>query len=368
MTHELKIDKEFAARIPPLSGEKKGDGVEETNTAIEKLSAAKKFVMAAQKMAEIEPRKGAKMLRDGAAMAEAAKRIAKSVGLSLEVQNEAAGYSISAQRALGQLIPNVCSKGGDRKSNARGERLKLTDLGIEHNQSSRCQLLASLPEREIEEYKAECAEKNSEVTTGALVTKARRQRKEEGREEKRTQNAEKVAATTSVETLESVFSTIVIDPPWDWGDEGDCDQHGRARPTYKTMSIEELLDLPVGKLAEENAHLYLWITNRSLPKGFALLERWGFRYITCLTWCKPSFGMGNYFRGQTEQVLFGVRGSMPMKRHDVGTWFSAERGKGGHSSKPLSFLELVESCSHGPYLEMFSRSKRNGWTAWGADA
>jgi N6-adenosine-specific RNA methylase IME4 len=70
-------------------------------------------------------------------------------------------------------------------------------------------------------------------------------------------------------------------------------------------------------LADENCHLYLWITNRSLPKGFELIEAWGFRYIPCLTWVKPSIGMGNYFRGSTEQVLFAIKGNMPLKRHDM---------------------------------------------------
>ena len=131
------------------------------------------------------------------------------------------------------------------------------------------------------------------------------------------------------------------------------------------MSIAQLADLPVGELADVDCHLYMWVTNRSLPKGFGLLERWGFRYITALTWVKPSFGMGNYFRGQTEHVLFGVRGSQMLRRRDVGTYFAADRGAGGHSSKPGAFYALVESCSPGPYLEMFSRSARANWTHWG---
>jgi N6-adenosine-specific RNA methylase IME4 len=75
--------------------------------------------------------------------------------------------------------------------------------------------------------------------------------------------------------------------------------------------------------------------------------------------------MGNYFRGQTEQILFAVKGSQPLKRKDVGTLFTAPRGPNGHSSKPVEFYDLVESCSPGPFLEMFSRSKRDGWVAWG---
>ena len=136
---------------------------------------------------------------------------------------------------------------------------------------------------------------------------------------------------------------------------------GRAKPDYSTISFEDLKKLPIDNLTKKDAHIYLWITNRSLPKGFELLESWGFRYIVCLTWCKPSFGMGNYFRGSTEQILFGVKGSLPLKRKDVGTWFMAPRGKGGHSSKPEEFYKLVESCSPGLYLDYFGRDKRDGW-------
>jgi N6-adenosine-specific RNA methylase IME4 len=97
------------------------------------------------------------------------------------------------------------------------------------------------------------------------------------------------------------------------------------------------------------------------------MDSWDFRYITCLTWCKPSIGMGNYFRGSTEHVLFGVRGSLALLRHDVGTWFQADRGA-QHSSKPGEFCEFVESCSPGPWLEIFSRTRRRGWVSWGAEA
>lgn len=102
-----------------------------------------------------------------------------------------------------------------------------------------------------------------------------RELKERKREERREENRAAIATTAPMTAVMGKFSTIVIDPPWDWGDEGDQDQLGRARPTYGTMSFEELLHLPVGDYADVDSHLYLWITNRSLPKGFALMERWG---------------------------------------------------------------------------------------------
>lgn len=209
------------------------------------------------------------------------------------------------------------------------------------------------------------------IATGKAndVETAKRHIKEASREQKRDENRQLISeAKTIEEALKTAkFPTIVIDPPWDWGDEGDIDQLGRAKPTYGTMTIDQLLDLPVGNYADENSHIYLWITNRSLPKGFQLLEKWGFRYVTCVTWKKPYFGMGNYFRGQTEHLLFGVKGSQLLKRKDVGTIFEAPRGPNGHSSKPVASYELIESCSPGPYLELFARSNRQDWTSWGAE-
>ena len=167
--------------------------------------------------------------------------------------------------------------------------------------------------------------------------------------------------------IDGLFQTIVIDPPWDWGNEDDNNLFGRAKPDYATMPFEDILKSPVNRLADENCHLYLWITNRSLPKGLELIKAWGFRYITCITGVKPSIGLGNYFRGSTEQILFAIKGSLPLKRHDAGTHFEAPRGE-KHSEKPNEIYDLIESCSFGPYIELFSRHNRDDWKMWGADA
>lgn len=202
------------------------------------------------------------------------------------------------------------------------------------------------------------------------LVQAKRQVKESHREARRQENAVKAEAAPDLKQAGVRFATILLDPPWDWGDEDEGvggGQFGRAKPTYATVPIDKMHALPVPDLADKDCHIYMWITNRSLPKGFALLESWGFRYITCITWVKPSFGMGNYFRGQTEHILFGVKGSQELKRRDVGTVFHAARGPNGHSSKPEMVYDLIESCSPGPYLEMFARQSRSGWYSWGAE-
>lgn len=208
------------------------------------------------------------------------------------------------------------------------------------------------------------AVRSGELSINQAYQQVRRSEREARREEVRHENTEKVKELSSPLEAQGLFQTIVIDPAWDWGDEGDVNQFGRARPDYHTMPLEEIAELPIARIADENCHLYLWVTNRSLPKAFQLMDKWCFRYITCLTWVKPSIGMGNYFRGQTEQVLFGVKGSQGLKRHDVGTYFEAPRGY-RHSEKPDRFYEIVESCSYAPYIDIFGRKEREGWAVWG---
>lgn len=208
-----------------------------------------------------------------------------------------------------------------------------------------------------------------DVTSGLkLIRDERRAQKDKERAKIRRAAAKAIKKAKTIEEAlgAAKFSTVCIDPPWDWKDEGDNSQFGRGNTTYGAMSHEQLLEFPVGQYGADNSHIYLWITNRSLPKGFSLLEAWDYRYVTCLTWCKPSIGMGNYYRGSTEHILFGVRGSLPLNRKDVGTWFAAPRGK-EHSEKPDDFYGLVESCSPGPYLDVFSRRERKGWVCWGGE-
>ena len=287
----------------------------------------------------------------------------------LDTQNKIAEYRLWTQRRAGELLaPQRENSLANLRQNAPTSQPtssalppKLAEIGISADESSQWQRIAAIPEAVLQEHVADTKAAKRELTTvGAL-----RLAKELVRQTTREDNAAMVLATEPP-PLQASYQTIVLDPPWDWGDEGDNDQLGRATPTYATMPLDKVAALPVGALAAVNCHLYLWITNRSLPKGFGLIEAWGFRYITCLTWIKPSFGMGNYFRGSTEQVLFAVKGSLPLLRHDAPTHFQAPR-PGRHSGKPVEFYRLVESCSPGPWLEMFARQERPGWVVWGAE-
>src|SRR5258708_31617474 len=105
------------------------------------------------------------------------------------------------------------------------------------------------------------------------------------------------------------------------------------------------------------------VTNKSLPKGFILLERWGFRYAACMTWCKPTMTSGNYFCFSSDHILFATRGSLELARRDVGTWFDWP-ARAMDREKPDQFYDLVKTCSPGPYAVLFSRKPRDGWFCW----
>jgi N6-adenosine-specific RNA methylase IME4 len=178
---------------------------------------------------------------------------------------------------------------------------------------------------------------------------------------KRTTAADKPPVSHNGHTPTATYPTIVIDPPWRYD---NIATRGAAEDHYPTMSLVELAALHIP--AADNAHLYLWTTNGFLRQAFDLIDAWQFTYKTCLTWTKPQIGMGNYFRNNTEHVLFAVRGRQPTLRNDCPTWFQADRTR--HSAKPESFYDIVETSSPGPWLEMFARRRRFGWATWGNEA
>lgn len=173
------------------------------------------------------------------------------------------------------------------------------------------------------------------------------------------------------------FKTVLADPPWRF-----VNRTGKMAPEHKrlnrygTMTTEEICQLPVSEVVDRTAHLYLWTPNALLPDALRVMQAWGFEYKTNIIWHKvrkdggsDGRGVGFYFRNVTEIVLFGVRGPSPRTlaagRRQVN--FIASR-KREHSRKPDEQYELIESCSPGPYLEMFARGTRKKWTYWGNQA
>ena len=169
------------------------------------------------------------------------------------------------------------------------------------------------------------------------------------------------------------FSTILADPPWQFQNRtGKIAPEHRRLLRYPTMELQEIIDLPVGKLAAARSHLYLWVPNALLMEGLQVMKAWGFTYKSNIVWFKvrkdggpDGRGVGFYFRNVTELILFGVRGSMrTLKPGRTQVNMLATR-KREHSRKPDEIYDIIESCSPGPYLELFARFRRDGWAQWG---
>lgn len=167
------------------------------------------------------------------------------------------------------------------------------------------------------------------------------------------------------------YRTILIDPPWPQDKVGRFARHSApAELPYETMDMDGIRKLPVGDMADEGCHLWLWTTNQFLHEGFHLLELWGFRYLAPVTWVKPS-GLGAWFVHRTQTCLMGYR---PPCR------FEGERYKPTvivaglprrHSEKPEEAYRLIEAVSSPPRVELFARAWhplfpiREGWDVWG---
>ena len=170
--------------------------------------------------------------------------------------------------------------------------------------------------------------------------------------------------------------TVLADPPWQFQNRtGKVAPEHKRLNRYGTLSLQDIKDIPVASACAVNAHLYLWVPNALLPEGIATMEAWGFRYKSNIVWHKirkdggpDGRGVGFYFRNTTELLLFGVRGSMRTLdpgRRQVNIIKTRKRE---HSRKPDEQYELIESCSPGPYLELFARGSRQGWLTWGNQA
>lgn len=174
------------------------------------------------------------------------------------------------------------------------------------------------------------------------------------------------------------FKTILADPPWQFQNKtGKIAPEHKRLARYSTLGLEEIKALPVAAAAAaDSAHLYLWVPNALLPEGLAVMAAWGFRYKSNIVWQKirkdggpDGRGVGFYFRNVTELLLFGVRGknvrTLQPGRTQVNTIATRKRE---HSRKPDEQYPLITSCSPGPYLEMFARGNRPGWSIWGDQA
>lgn len=161
------------------------------------------------------------------------------------------------------------------------------------------------------------------------------------------------------------FRVIVADPPWQYDKRSEDPTHRGANP-YPSMSTDEICAMRIEELAHDDAILWLWTTNAFMRDAFRVLDSWGFRERTILTWVKDRMGTGDWLRGKTEHCVLAVRGRPVVTLSNQTTVLTAPLRE--HSRKPDEFFALVESLCAGSKLELFAREPRDGWSSWGAES
>ena len=262
----------------------------------------------------------------------------------------------SEKVAIARAIrPILAKQAAERKKHGRrsppGEKGRTRDkvgklLGVSSNTLRNAEKVVEAAEENPEKY-------------GALVEHMDDAGRVDGayRRLKQLRDAERIQA---LPVVEGKYRTIVIDPAWSYG----VNVGGNSKPTYNTMTWDEIAALPVADWADEECHLYLWATNVFLPRVGELIDGWGFQRKTVLTWHKTNgHGAGKYFENVTEHVVFATRGKVGTRVQSTPTFFEAPRGR--HSEKPDIFYDIVERASFPPYIDVFGRRERSGWTVWG---
>ena len=170
------------------------------------------------------------------------------------------------------------------------------------------------------------------------------------------------------------YKIIYADPPWNYKDKRDKHPRlcGGASVHYSTMSMEELMDLPVKSIADDNCYLFMWATFPNLPRAFELMDAWGFQYKTLgKSWIKtnkvnkkPFFGIGYYMKSNCEVCLMGLKGKPFKESNRISSVCISERRE--HSEKPDEVRDdIVKFCGDVPRIELFARKRFTGWDSWG---
>lgn len=292
-----------------------------------------------------------KEIRD---QAEAARHYVKAAKMTTAMANRCAEIRIRAERKAGEMLRSKIRDPLQGRPEKGSHVATLSNFHISKTQSSRWQRIAAIPEETIEQYFAEPENEEREVTAVGLAQFAARKNKPDTVDE-------------PIPPRDGKYRCIVIDPPWDIKkiERAERPNQGVALD-YPTMSLEEIADeslVPVRTHADDDCHLYLWVTHKYLPAGLELMEAWGFRYQCLMTWRK-NVGMTPFsWMYDTEHVIFGRKGNLPLTQ--LGLRLSFDSPVQGHSVKPEVFYERVRAASPGPRIDMFARTQRDGFEVWG---
>lgn len=283
------------------------------------------------------------------------KILANFLGAAKELSNEYVELAGITENELNQIRHTVISR-SDRKPTVKmlaakglSTRQIAEITGWDH--STIANDIRSI--RGVEKSTKTVEKSTASSTTGSFETKARR--------------AEIAAAAEENGTTPEPaykYRIVYADPPWSYGNT-QPDYQTEQRDHYPVMDLQAICDLPVAEWVEDNAVLFLWATSPILEEAFDVVTAWGFEYKASFVWDKVRHNMGHYNSVRHEFLLVCARGScQPDKQQLFDSVQTIERGK--HSQKPVEFYDIIETLyTHGRKLELFARSAREGWDAYG---
>jgi N6-adenosine-specific RNA methylase IME4 len=284
---------------------------------------------------------------------EAARHYVKAAKLGKDMADRCADIRLRAERKAGELLrEDQRIRPGPKKSH---DATNLSDLDVSKSQSSRWQKIANVPEQVFEDYlTAAKSDERQDITAVGLTQYAARQRDPD-------------TVDDPIPPRDGLYRCIVIDPPWPMRKIERTERPNQGVSLdYPALSLEQMAEetwVPVRTHADDDCHLYLWVTHRFLPAGLDLIAAWGFHYQCVMTWRK-NVGITPFsWMYDTEHVLFATRGNLPLERK--GLRLSFEAPVVGHSVKPDVFYERVTTASPGPRIDMFARRERDGFDVWG---
>jgi N6-adenosine-specific RNA methylase IME4 len=326
-----------------------------------------------------------KRIRD---VAKAMQAYARTQKAGKEIALDAGEIILRADSRLGELarvLPKASAGRPDKMGPRSGPISKstaLADVGISKQRAAEFEKVAALPRKDLDAYVAAERKAGRAPSTGGAVALSRlseperkkalakledkpdvRQAINEVKLEAKRELAAQIRANPVI-TPDGRYQVIVADPPWKYDTRADDTTH-RGKNLYPDMTLEEIRALPVTSLAQENCILWLWTTNAFMRGAFEVLDAWGFEEKTILTWDKEILGLGDWLRNVTEHCILAVRGRPLVDLRNHTTLIREKRRE--HSRKPEAFYQLVESLCPGSKVELFARTRRDGWAAWGAE-
>lgn len=274
----------------------------------------------------------------------------------------------------GQASGDVSVAGGDRQTIVRSPDnapATFDDLGIDRRRVAEWREVRDAGEAVVENAITKALDEGRTPTKADIYAAAKELRAVDAAVS-RTARVEKIAEISrgNIELSTGIrYPIVYADPPWRYENPPIGSTSRAIENHYPTMTLEEICALPVGDLATDDALLYLWATAPKLAECLKVIEAWGFTYRTNMIWDKEKIGMGYHARNQHEILLIAKRGEIPPPPPGTQPSSVHRESRGEHSAKPIFYYEMIEAAyPQLPKIELFSRSPREGWKAWGNQA